>query len=213
MIFPVHLRCEYKLNPRGIDALKPRLSWLLTTNDHSLRDQIQSAYQICVATTEELLYGDNPDLWDSGKIESNRTSQIEYEGKPLSSRTGCRWTVRVWDGDGNVSDWSEPALWTMGLLDPDDWKARWIGYDAWEKTFDGEDIYRFTGGKDEWIWMSGDSNVLGDYYFRHSFTIDNVDNISDASFLVTADESFILYINGVETERSDEKYSRGPVRD
>ena len=205
MIFPVHLRCEYKLNPLGIDVLKPRLSWLLDTNDHSLRDQIQSAYQIRVATAEKILYGDNPDLWDSGKIESNRTNQIEYEGKPMSSRTGCRWTVRVWDGDGNVSDWSEPALWTMGLLNPDDWQAGWIGYDAWEKASDRNDVYRFTESEDKWIWMSGDSCIRGEYYFRHSFIIDNISNLSDAAFLVTADESFILYINGVETERSDEK--------
>jgi len=205
MIFPVHLRCEYRLDPRGIDVLKPRLSWLLDTTDHSLWDQIQSAYQIRVATTEKILYGDNPDLWDSGKIESNRTNQIEYEGKPLPSRTGCRWMVRVWDGDGNVSDWSEPALWTMGLLDPDDWKARWIGYDAWEKSYDEKKQYRFTEGEDEWIWGSGERDIRGTFYFRHTFTVDKIEEIIDALFLVTADESFILFINGIEAERSDNK--------
>jgi alpha-L-rhamnosidase len=205
MIFPVNLRCEYRENPLGIDVPECRLSWMLDTEDPSKRNQIQIAYQIRVATAKDFLYAGNPDLWDSGRVVSDRTCQIGYEGKPLTSRTECWWSVRVWDGNGKVSAWSEPALWTMGLLSPRDWKARWIGYDVWEKEFDATDRWRFREGEDEWIWSADTENVKGDYYFRYSFSLKNIDNLAKAPFLITADEYFILYINGIEADRSDRR--------
>jgi alpha-L-rhamnosidase len=112
-----HLRCEYLANPNGIDVLRPRLSWLL---DSDRRGAKQTAYQVVVTTT-------HGELWDSGKVESAQSIQVEYAGKPLSSRQTCEWKVRVWDKDGKLSVWSKPATWTMGLLKPDDWQAKWIG--------------------------------------------------------------------------------------
>ena len=67
------------------------------------------------------------DLWDSGKVASDETIGIVYAGEKLGSRDRCHWRVRVWDQDGEPSAWSEPALWTMGLLEPSDWQAKWIG--------------------------------------------------------------------------------------
>ena len=40
------LRCEYAVNPLGIDVVKPRLSWVLQSNQ---RGQKQNAYRILVA--------------------------------------------------------------------------------------------------------------------------------------------------------------------
>jgi len=37
----------------------------------------------------------------------------------------------VWDKHGKVSGWSEPAFWSMGIMNPDEWKAKWIGA-PWE---------------------------------------------------------------------------------
>ncbi len=120
------LRCEYRVNPLGIDIVKPRLSWITESGQ---RGQMQSAYQILVADSEEDLGRNQSNLWDSGKVESEQSSQVVYEGKPLKSRMRCFWKVRVWDKDGNASAWSKPAMWTVGLLDPGDWQAKWIGYD------------------------------------------------------------------------------------
>ncbi len=120
------LRCEYLVAPLGIDATKPRLSWVLKDDE---RGQKQTAYQILVASTPEILAKDQGDLWDSGRISSDQSIQVAYAGKPLESQAACHWKVRVWDKDGEVSDWSAPALWTMGLLKPEDWKAQWIGLD------------------------------------------------------------------------------------
>jgi alpha-L-rhamnosidase len=123
---PVSMRCEYLNNPLGIDVVQPRLSWQLKTET---RGQKQSAYRILVASSTENLKLDQGDLWDTGKLQSDQTIQIAYAGKTLRSQMHCFWKVMVWGVDGKASDWSESAHWSMGLLNPDDWKAKWIGFD------------------------------------------------------------------------------------
>jgi alpha-L-rhamnosidase len=77
---PVHLRTEYKINP-VVDASNPRLSWELTS---ATRGQIQTAYQIMVASSPALLAADKADLWNSVKqTAGNATNQMEYTGKAL----------------------------------------------------------------------------------------------------------------------------------
>lgn len=129
-VAPVNLRCEYLGDPIGIDVLRPRLAWRLDATDASQRGQRQSAYQIVVASNRESLESDDPDLWDTGEVESSRSTHIEYQGKPLEAGDVCYWKVRVWDQSGTQSDWSSPARWTMGPIDPDDWYADWIGADG-----------------------------------------------------------------------------------
>lgn len=117
------LRCEYRENPLGIDAVQPRLSWVIESN---LRGEGQTAYQILVASSPELLAKDQGNLWDSGKESSDQSIQVEYAGKTLVSRERCEWKVRVWDADGKPSAWSSPATWTMGILRHENWTAQWI---------------------------------------------------------------------------------------
>ncbi|HXC97828.1 MAG TPA: family 78 glycoside hydrolase catalytic domain [Verrucomicrobiae bacterium] len=117
------LRCEYLNDPYGIDATRPRLSWIINSNR---RGEMQTAYQILVASSSQLLNEDKGDLWDGGKVTSDDSSQIVYAGEPLVSREICYWKVRTWDRDGNAGDWSPGAQWTMGLLQPADWSAKWV---------------------------------------------------------------------------------------
>jgi len=126
---PVGLRCEYRQNPTGLDVERPRLQWICepVAGADSLRGWMQGAYQILVASSEENLAANKGDLWDSGKVESGASIQIKYAGKPLVSRMRCHWKVRVWDHDDKPSAWSEPQLWTIGLLNESDWQAQWIG--------------------------------------------------------------------------------------
>ncbi|MEN6426899.1 MAG: family 78 glycoside hydrolase catalytic domain, partial [Phycisphaerales bacterium] len=119
----VELRCEYAVDPLGIDASAPRLFWKLRSN---VRGQRQTAYQVLVASSPGLLAEDNGDLWDSGKMVSEETIHIAYGGKPLRSSQQVFWKVRIWDKDGVQSAWSTPASWTMGVLDSQDWRAKWI---------------------------------------------------------------------------------------
>jgi alpha-L-rhamnosidase len=126
-VAPRNLRCEYLVNPLGIDVSMPRLSWQLYSEQ---RGQKQTGYQIMVASSKERLDEDNGDLWDSGRISSDQSTNIEYPGKELKSGQRCWWKVRIWDRDGVASPWSEPAMWSMGLLKKEDWKgAKFVGAD------------------------------------------------------------------------------------
>jgi hypothetical protein len=125
-IQPVNLHCEFLENPLGVDVVNPVLSWTLNPTNPKSRGMRQTAYQVLVATTPELLKKDEGDLWNSGKVASDLMGQIKYTGKAFLSSQKCWWKVKIWDQEDNVSDWSEPANWTMGILNPIDWKAKWI---------------------------------------------------------------------------------------
>jgi hypothetical protein len=120
---PVRLECEARSNPLGIDAVHPRLSWVLESAE---KGQRQTAYRILVASKPELLQAGQADLWDSGEVTSEETLNIPYAGKALASNQRCFWQVRTRDKAGA---WAKPAAvaeWTMGLLQPSDWHAAWI---------------------------------------------------------------------------------------
>ncbi|MFE5320509.1 family 78 glycoside hydrolase catalytic domain [Paenibacillus sp. NPDC056579] len=118
------LRVDSMEQPLGLETRQPRFSWVLDSNRRSER---QSAYRIMVASAVEGLQQDTGDLWDSGKITSDRSVQIRYAGAPLQSAAAYCWKVQVWDRDGVPSDWSPVASFSMGLLGQDEWKGEWIG--------------------------------------------------------------------------------------
>ena len=117
------LRCEYRDRPLGIDHPAPRLSWTL---ESPVRGQEQTAYRVLVARSIQALHTGRGDLWDSGKVKSNQSVSIIYAGDALASGRRCFWKVKVWDKNGQSSDWSAPSFWEMGLLKTGDWKGRWI---------------------------------------------------------------------------------------
>ena len=121
------LRCEYLENPLGIDAKSPRLSWIVESEQRGAK---QTAYRILVASTPEKLAAEEGDLWDSGKVVSSESVLIPCAGQALMSRQRCHWKVKVWNGEGTEGPWSEPAEWSMGLLEPDDWQGVYIAMDA-----------------------------------------------------------------------------------
>lgn len=125
-LIPVHLRCEYLDNPQGIDAPKPRLSWVLIARPVTLRNQSQSAYRVLVASSIIKLAANQGDVWDSGKVPSSEQAQVEYAGPALASRRPYFWKVQVWDNAGSASRWSAPARWSMGILTRGEWQAKWI---------------------------------------------------------------------------------------
>jgi alpha-L-rhamnosidase len=117
------LRCEYRVDPLGVDAPQPRLSWVLVS---ARRGEIQTAYQVIVARSLEALAAGGGDLWDSGRIASAESLSVVYAGTPLPPGLSGYWKVRAWDREGRPTDWSAPARWEMALLRPEDWTARWI---------------------------------------------------------------------------------------
>ena len=121
------LKCEYLLNPLGIDVGSPRLSWRMETGSDKVYNQMQLAYQILVASSADKLSEATADLWNSGKITSDANMQIVYKGKPLGSQQKCYWKTRIWNSENGCTCWSEVAMWKMGLLHENDWQAKWIG--------------------------------------------------------------------------------------
>ncbi len=164
---PTDLRCQYQANPLAIDAFPPHLGWTLASNQRAER---QTAYQILVASSKAKLEGNLGDLWDSGKVDTAQTIQIPYHGKPIASREICYWKVRVWDKQSRPSSWSAVAWWQMGLLNPSDWKAQWIGLDK------------------------AASQTLAAPMFRHGFRVSK--KVKRAEVYISGLGLFELHLNG-----------------
>lgn len=130
---PDRLRCEHLTNPLGIDAVEPRLSWQLKPRPDD-RGQRQTAWRILAASSREKLERDDGDLWDSGKVDSERSILVPYRGTALRSRQRCWWKVMAWDAESRPGPWSSPASWEMALLSSNDWRAKWIACSAGEES-------------------------------------------------------------------------------
>ncbi|HSW47433.1 MAG TPA: glycoside hydrolase family 78 protein [Phycisphaerae bacterium] len=182
---PQQPRCEYQANPLGIDTLKPRLSWLV--NDDR-RGAAQSACQIVVSTDPKLADAAAV-VWDTGKVNSDASVHVEYAGKPPESGKRYYWKVRTWDGDGQASEYSEPAWFEMGLLKADDWTARWI-----QPVEQRDKLPELPWGR--WIWNNEAEGDDTSAFFRAVFNIPVDATISKAWLRMTADDSFIAMLNG-----------------
>lgn len=125
-IVPDRLTCEYLVDPQVIDVLNPRLSWI-NENPDAKRGLEQTAWQIEAASSREALLAGRADMWNSGRVKSDQSVNVVYKGVALKSRQDCWWRVKVWDNNKRASEWSKPAYWSMGILQPEEWKASWIG--------------------------------------------------------------------------------------
>jgi alpha-L-rhamnosidase len=195
------LRCEYAAKPMAVGVTQPRLSWVVQTGIGQ-RGVQQAAYHILVASSPEQLKRDQGDLWDSGKVASDQSVHVAYAGKELCSAQSCFWKVKIWDQAGQASPWSEPAQWTMGLLKPADWQAKWIGLDEVAEQADAatqamQKLLRLD--EHPWVWASGaaaGNQPAGRVYFRKVIQIPSGRTVKQATFLLTADDGFQLFING-----------------
>src|ERR671921_523289 len=180
---PVGLRCEYRADPLGIDERFPGLSWALESEG---RGQVQSAYRILIAQSEEDLESEENLLWDSGRVESGRSLGVEYEGEALRSGSRCVWKVRVWDGEGLPSSYGGPAVFEMGLLESSAWEGDWISLGKGPD----EDFEPPTGEEYDDL-----ANALeASPYLRREFLLDRP--IRRARLYATARGVYELYING-----------------
>ena len=133
---PVHLRTNYRETPLGIGSEKPRFFW---QNDSTERGWKQTAYRVMVASDAALLAKKRPDVWDSGRRASDESIDVAYGGKALLSGHRYYWAVEVWSK--GKSEVSAPTWFEMGLLQPTDWKGKWISGDG------SEEIERPCGGE------------------------------------------------------------------
>jgi len=168
-----NLKCEMLVNPLGIDAPQPRLSWEILSPK---RDVVQKAYQILVASTTEKLAQNDGDLWNSGKVSSDESIHVAYNGEKLTSRMKVYWKVKVWTTAGE-SEWSASNSWTMGLLNYKDWPKGWIGFD---RAF-------------PWDNIKTDSR-LSARYFRKEFQ--STKKVKSATASIIGLGLYQLYLNG-----------------
>ena len=191
---PVHLRCESLENPLGIDTLRPQFSWQMQDGRRGAR---QTAYQILVSRTAENLSTGQGILWDSGKVASANSLNIDYGGASLASGERYYWAVRIWDASSAPSQLSDAAWWETGLLTQSDWKARWISRSDPELAAD-----RKAGVK--WIWFPGEK--AGQQpppitrFFRYTLNLASLP--SEATFLVAGKDSMEAFINNTKVGSS-----------
>lgn len=194
-IVPANLRCESRLSPVGLSETSPRLSWQDAETVAGERGQFQTAYQIQVASSLQRLTNNEGDLWDTGQVATNQTSQVAYAGSALGSQEVCYWHVQVWDKNGQASGWSSPATWAMGLTKQSDWTAQWIGRDDAPAWNTGSTFFDAN-----WIWYpEGNptaSAPVATRWFRKTFTVPAGTTIAQAVATMTADNMFTLYVNG-----------------
>ena len=115
-----HLRCNHLDNPLGVHEAAPRLSWTLATDGR--RGARQTAYRLVVSTQRN----GPANLWDSGRMRSDASTEIVYRGRALASRQRAWWRVEIWDEKNRRSE-SAPAFWEAGLLARNEWRGKWIG--------------------------------------------------------------------------------------
>jgi alpha-L-rhamnosidase len=118
----VDLTVEYLTNPLGVDVEQPRFSWKIISEE---RDVKQSAYQIIVGESGKEMDNESGSVWDSGKILGDETVNVEFSGNPLQSNTKYFWRVCIWLDD-ETSVWSEPSFFHTGILNENEWTAKWI---------------------------------------------------------------------------------------
>ncbi len=170
------LKTEYSINPIGLDVINPRFSWKL--ND-TTRNTFQQDYTILVASEPSKLKPGKADVWESGKIESDESVFIPYEGPELQSATRYFWTVEVTTNKGDKFKAESPAFFETGFLSPDDWKADWISFDPEEYR---DKLPPFTAERPRSL------------IFRNEFEIP--EGIESARAYVSGLGNYVLFLNG-----------------
>lgn len=173
--FPVavtELKTERMVNPMSIDTSTPRLGWIITSDEN---DVMQTACHIIVASTPEKAEKLEGDLWDATLL-GDRSQWVRYEGKELRSNTPCYWRVKVTTNKGE-SDWSNTAMWNVGLLNEADWSGQWIGLEK-AMPWDVEDVH----------------SRLSSRYLRTEFSLDKP--VKRATLYISGLGMYEAYING-----------------
>jgi alpha-L-rhamnosidase len=151
-------------NPQAIDGGTARFTW---RDEADGRGERQTAYQILVCSSRANLDAAKGDLWDSGKVVSDRSAAVEYAGKGSAPAARLWWKVRIWNQSGKPGPYSAPAHFDTGL-NPGEWAAQFI----WDGT----------------------TNPNNFAYFRKTFSAARKPRL--ARVYVSAHNGYILWLNG-----------------
>ena len=168
----VDLRTERMVSPMSIGTTTPRLGWRITADKNDVR---QRRYHIIVASSKDNAMQGIGDLWDT-TADSDQSQWVEYAGKPVRSNTTCYWRVKVETTQGD-SEWSDVAMWNVGLISESDWSGQWIGFDA-AKPWDKEELH----------------SKLSSRYLRREFSLDKP--VRKATLYISGLGMYEAFING-----------------
>ncbi|WP_320178421.1 family 78 glycoside hydrolase catalytic domain [Roseovarius pacificus] len=170
------LTCEYRVDPINVDAAPPRLAWVVSSERRGAR---QTAYQWVAASTLDKLDSGSFDLAESGKVESDNTLNVTYDG-PRPATGTVYWKARVWDDSDTASLWSAPARFTYGLAEGDDELS------STQFTYVGMSP---EAGDPEFPWL------------RHGLTLDDLTGVTAVRLHVNSLGFQEVWVNGARIEQ------------
>ncbi|HUS81173.1 MAG TPA: hypothetical protein VM283_07890, partial [Armatimonadota bacterium] len=103
---PTDPLCEWRAGNGAVRDICPEFYWQAPG---------QTACQVLVATTRELLEPDRADMWDTGRLDT-KLPIVEYAGEPLANHTTYLWRVRVWEGGDDPGAWGEVQRFTTDFV-------------------------------------------------------------------------------------------------
>jgi alpha-L-rhamnosidase len=189
---PVALEVDNLITPLGIDDPAPHFSWQL---HDPARGAMQTAYEVQVASSADLLVAGKPDVWDSGRVASDNSINVPYAGPALSASTRYFWRVTLWDAAGKPYAASEPSWWETGLMKQDAWRAQWVGYETPEEA-----AVRHAGA--EWIAnpdaKSPQVQKESEQRFDYRTTVTLAKPVRFAALYATGQDTVSAWINGAQ---------------
>ena len=192
----IDLKCENLHQPLGINSTTPRLSWKIVSG---INKTSQKAYQIIAASEIRLLNENKADLWNSGKILSGESVLVPWLGKKLYPGSLCYWKVRVWNREDEISEWSKPSCFSVGLINRSVWQADYIGLPAESEYCISPQLRKTFTINDKWshvilhvnslgyheVWLNGEK--VGDHVLTPA-----VSQFNKRSLAVTYDISSLI---------------------
>ena len=194
-----NLQTEHADNPTGIGVTVPRLSWKMVSDHPGAK---QTAYEV-IATPKIMgpVYATPPSLWSSGKVESDQSVLVSWGGKPLDSRAEVEWKVRVWDETGSPTEWSAPATFELGILDPaTQWKGQWITAELPRVDMMAEPLAKTN-------WISGGAAQNQATGIRRIIELPPDAKVLTATLDANADGLLALYVNGQATRQGPSSHT------
>lgn len=190
-----NLLVEQMDHPLGVWTRHPRFSWRIRTDE---TDVIQTAYELEVESA-----GEPGRAWRSGRVESRESVLVALEEFEARSAAVYRWRVRGW-----VNESDEPTAWAESsfettLLDPGDWRARWVEPQQLPVRTDGaanfQELFHLR------IESPPEERLLPAPYIRQRFRLEGTP--VRARLYATAHGIYEAQING--TPISDELFAPG----
>jgi alpha-L-rhamnosidase len=194
---PVELRVDDLKTPLGIDAAAPRFSWQL---HDPARGAKQTAYEVQVASSEELLRAGKADVWSSGRVDGGQSLNVPYGGAALTPTTRYFWRVRVWGANEKPYAGANSSWWETGLMGQDAWQGAWIGYETAEEA-----AVRHAPAK--WIASADASSLAADkskeerVAYRATVTPDKP--VRRATLYATGEDTVSAWVNGTQVLKED----------